>query len=951
MSEQPEQPVDPARPRQVPIEGAPGWVIDQRKGLFAPGATFNEKVIGYQENIHLPPPPPPMPLDQALALLEELPLDEVPPPQTLPTPQRMRSWAPNPLFVGRDHDLGRVAAQLKAGGTIAVSTGIGGVGKTQLAIEAAHRYGRYFGGGVFWLSFANPNSIPTEIADCGRAIGAFHEAERLDLDAQVQRTLARWTSDVPRLLIFDNCEDEALLRRWRPTTGGCRVLVTSRKQTAWSPDLRVTLLPLDVLPRAASVQLLQKLALRLTAEEADQIAEELGDLPLALHLAGHYLALYHSLAVESYLAKLRSPELLAHRSLIGHGVQGMPTEREPHVARAFTLSFDRLNQNDPVDVLACQFLARAACFAPGELFAQNWLKTTVTIAGDEEDQQIARTDAMNRLLALGLLEQEGDWLRLHRLLAAFTENLLSEAEALPAVEQVVNQIAALASETNGPQAMLPTLPHLRHLVQEIGEREDEVAAGLCNNLGLYLSVVGAFREALPLLKRALVIAERVLGRDHPNTAAVLNNLAELYRVQGAYEQALPLLERALAIHERVLGRYHPDTALSLNNLAALYQAQGDYEQALPLLERALVIYEQELGRDHYYTTKSLNNLAELYRVQGNYGQALPLHEQVLDIRERVLGSDHLDTAESLNNLATLLVVVGAHTRALPLLERVLEIQERRLGSNHPDTATSLNNLAYLHKSQGAYDRALPLLELALKIQERLLGSDHPDIARSLNNLAELYRAQGVYERVLSLHEQALGIRERVLGKDHPDTAQSLNNLAILHANERRFATALPLLERAICVWQARLGPQHPDTLRAQQSLAAMRRAAGIAALPEAVRTALEAQDGAAFQQILQAMPPEEARTFLQQLIEAGILPKPNDDPFAPLLQAIVAVAQGDDGPRMEVEATLAQLEQRGFHLTAAVQAIWSGQRDLATLTSNLDDTDTALIRRVLALLE
>jgi tetratricopeptide (TPR) repeat protein len=200
---------------------------------------------------------------------------------------------------------------------------------------------------------------------------------------------------------------------------------------------------------------------------------------------------------------------------------------------------------------------------------------------------------------------------------------------------------------------------------------------------------------------------------------------------------------------------------------------------------------------------------------------------------------------------------------------------------------------------------------------------------------------------LPLLERALAIYEWVLGADHPDTALSLNNLATFHANQGQFAQALPLLERAITIWQRRLGLQHPTTVQAQQSLAAMCRDAAIADLPETVRTALQAQDGEAFQQALQALPPEEAQAVVQQLQAAGIL----GDPWEELLQAIAAIAQGDNSLRAEIEAFLPKLEAQGYHLTAAVRAIWAGQRDLAALTEGLDDTDTALVQRVLALLE
>ncbi|GAB4212765.1 MAG: hypothetical protein OHK0022_49040 [Roseiflexaceae bacterium] len=354
MSEPPEHP-DPAP------NAHPG-PVDQRKGAFISGGTFHKDVIGYQEITQLPPPPPPMPLAEALPLLAALPSgddDPIPAPQTLPDPHRM-ILSPNPLFVGRAHDLRTLAARLKAGESIVVTTGIGGVGKTQLAVELAHRYGHYFGGGVFWLSCADPAGIAAEVAACGRAMGLFRDAEQLTQDEQVGRVRAAWESELPRLLIFDNCEEEATLRAWKPTTGSSRVLVTSRRAT-WSATLGVTAQPLDVLPLAESVALLRKHCPALDEADAAQIAEELGRLPLALHLAGSFLARYRTITPAGYLAKLRSPALLDHPSLQGRGVATMPTEREPNVSRVFALSFERLNPHDRTDILARQLLARAAC--------------------------------------------------------------------------------------------------------------------------------------------------------------------------------------------------------------------------------------------------------------------------------------------------------------------------------------------------------------------------------------------------------------------------------------------------------------------------------------------------------------------------------------------------------------------------------------------------------------
>lgn len=172
-------------------------------------------------------------------------------------------------IIGSQHTYGAPPASISAAsgqaeaiGQAAVSMGLGGIGKTDLASEFVHRYGAFFAGGVFWISFADPASVPVEIAACGAALDLPGFAD-LKLDDQVARVRAAWAQPVPRLLVFDNCDDsapgqaEALIQQWKPATGGCRVLITSRRGT-WSKSLGLTALPLGVLSRAESIAFLRK---------------------------------------------------------------------------------------------------------------------------------------------------------------------------------------------------------------------------------------------------------------------------------------------------------------------------------------------------------------------------------------------------------------------------------------------------------------------------------------------------------------------------------------------------------------------------------------------------------------------------------------------------------------------------------------------------------------------
>jgi len=688
-------------------------------------------------------------LAQAQDRLAHLPLDHLPPPAPLPPGSRM-PFARNPLFVGREQALLHLARALKAGetaaiGQIAAATGLGGIGKSQLAVEFAHRYGQYFSGGVFWLSFADPAAIPAEIAGCG---GAGHLEIRpdfghLSLEEQVGQVASAWRSPLPRLLVFDNCEDEALLDHWRSRTGGCRVLVTSRRST-WSRMLGVQVYPLDVLARGESIALLAKHRPDLSPDDPHlaALAAELGDLPLALHLAGSVLEFYQADPTlgnpANFLAELRDARLLDHPALQGEDVTGSPTGHILHVGRTFALSYERLNPAGPVDALAQQLLARTACFAWGEPIPRQLL--LATLDQPEADRQRARlaAKALRRLVELGLLEEEATGaLVLHRLLAAFVQQLLPLAEAQATVEETLLAEARRLNQAGYPAPLLAWQPHLRAVTEAAQAREDEWGAGLCNELGYHLRTIGAYTEAWPYYERALAINEKVLGADHPDTALSLNNLGTLLYMQGAYAEAWPYYERALTIYEKVLGAEHPDTASSLNNVGALLDAIGAYVEARPYYERALAINEKVLGPEHPATATSLNNLGYLLKMQGMYAEAWRYYERALTIREKVLGPEHPVTATSLNNLGTLLQAQGAYAEARLYFERVLTIREKALGAEHPDTAHSLNNLGCLLQAQGAYAEAWLYFERALAILKARLGPDHPYTRTVQGNLAAL----------------------------------------------------------------------------------------------------------------------------------------------------------------------------------------------------------------------
>ncbi len=731
----------------------------------------------------------------------------------------------NVLLVGREAELAQLAGQIQSEPTPAI-VGTGGIGKTQLAVEFAYRIRKQFPGGIFWLTMDTPDNARSAVVASGGPLGLNLPGwDALDFESKIAAVQRAWQSPDARLLIFDNCEDGMLLHKWRPRTGGSRVLVTSRRAN-WSRTLNVAVQQLDVLSLEESIALLRKHRPDLpdTDSGLKAVAEELGCLPLALHLAGHFLDQFGA-SPETYLQELRSIYILKHRSLQQGDLS--PTDHEQNVERTFLVSYNRLKPDtDPTDKLAVALLARAAYFAPGEPIPTDLLLLpTLQLPADDPDAEYQAKDALKRLTDLGLIEPVGsDAVRLHRLLAEFTRQQEADPTAQPAVEQAVGRVANYLNGQGYPTPMLAIQAHLRTVVDRVRTRTDEQAAWLCSIMGYYLHMIGDYSAAQSYLERALTIHEAALGPTHPDTAQSLNKQARLLTAQGDWATARPLYERALTITEAALGPSHPSTANILNNLAELLQAQGDYNTARPLYERALIIREQVNGPNDSQTANSLNKLALLLQAQGDYSAARPLYGRALAIREAVCGPNHPDTAISLSSLAFLLQVQGDYKGAHPLHERALAIAEATFGTDHPEIARNLNNLAVVLRQQGDYKSARSFYERALAICGKVFGPTHPYTATSLSNLAGVLEAQGDYTAARLHYERALQIRETSLGPIHPDTAASLNNLATFLYKKGDLDAARQLLERALAICNQRLGLQHPTTSQIQNNLAVVNHA-------------------------------------------------------------------------------------------------------------------------------
>jgi len=734
-----------------------------------------------------------------------------------------------PVFTGRVEELERLDAILikdnaaAVGQTIGLAAvqGLGGVGKTALAIEYAYRFRRLYEG-VCWCPAETRVGLLSSLAGLLVLLGA-PAAEEADVEKAAKAALRRLAEQrAPWLLIYDNVSSPDEIADLLPSAE-TRVLITSRFSDwgGWAEEVS-----LDVLPLEEAVALLQRRSGRSDAEGANVLAKALGNLPLALEHAAAYCK-RTQMRFADYAVKASSLIVAAPRG------EGYPRS----VAATFGLAITEAVAQCPAAEPIMAYLAQCS--------SERIPMTLIEGAVKDEAQ---RLQALTALAEVSLVkhhpfEDTTAAVTLHRLvqIVARTRSQAT-GSAHDAVGRLIARLVAIYpgeghSDPHSWPLCAQLTPHLLARRDACFDHAFVCAAGpeLLDRAGRYFHGRAAHSQAAQLFRDALAIREKTLGPEHSDTATSLNNLADLLRDQGDFAGARPLHERALAIRERALGSEHPDTATSLNNLAILLKAEGDFAGALPLYQRALAIREKVLGLEHPDTATSLNNLANLLRDQGDFAGARSLHERALAIREKALGPEHSDTATSLNNLAVILKAQGDFAQARPLFERALSIYERALGLEHPAVALSLNQLAFLLQAQGDFAGAQPLCERALAIREKALGPEHPATARSLNNLANLLKARGDLTGARRLHERALAIHETALGPDHPHTATSLHHLALLLQAQGDFAGALPLMERALAIRDKVLGRAHPDTTTSLDSLAVLLEGQGDFAAAAAVR--------------------------------------------------------------------------------------------------------------------
>ncbi len=781
----------------------------------------------------------------------------------------------NPFFTGREtllkelHD--RLTSTKAAALTQAIS-GLGGIGKTQTALEYAYRYREEYRF-VLWVSAASRDSL---ISDFVKVATLLKLPEKDEQDQNmVVLAVKRWlTEHGDWLLVLDNADDLEMVAEFLPMENQGHIILTTRAQYTGKVARSLELEKMDLeegillLLRCANMLRPDAPLAQASREDranAEAIVREMDGLPLALDQAGAYIeATGCGLSGYFKLYKRHRAELLKRKDRLS-------SEYPYTVATTWALSFQQVEQANPA---AAELLRLCAFLAPDaiaeEIITEGASHLGPVLSPVAADP-LALNDTVEVLRRYSLVRRNPTTkiLTIHRLVQVVLKDGMDNKTQRHWAKRAVRAVNEVFPDSEKVETWQQCERYLLHAFACATFIEQwsfvfPQARRLLNNVGSYLEKQARYDEALPLLQQALAIDEKMLGTDDASMATSLNNLAELYTKQGKYIQAAHLHQQALMIRQKalrpddasmatslnnlavlytkqgkyiqaahlhqqalmirqnVLGTDHPDTTSSLNNLATLFMKQGEYDDAEPLLKQALTIFEKVLGPDHPDTATSLSNLGGLYQSQEKYDQAEPLYQLALAIHMKLFGSDGLAVAADLYSLAELYYHQEKYDQAESLLKQTLTIFEKVRGADHSETMTCLDNLAVLYEKQGKYDQVESIYQRSLRIREKVLGLDHPELATNLNNLASLYHRQGKYDQAVLLYQRAPAIDIKVFGPDHLEVVTQLNNLAAVYTDQGKYDDAELLWQRALAVCEKVLGVDHPNTVIVRENYTSLR---------------------------------------------------------------------------------------------------------------------------------
>jgi tetratricopeptide (TPR) repeat protein len=596
----------------------------------------------------------------------------------------------NPNFTGREELLAELHRALSATpASPQAICGLGGIGKTQLVAHYTYRHAADYSV-VWWVRSEEPAALAADYAALAAKLG-LPEKDASDQRVVVE-AVRRWLGqNAGWLLVFDNATEAKAVRDYLPQSASGHTLITSRNPQ-WRGVAQTW--PVKLLARNEAADFLMKRTGQTDAAAAGELAEILGDLPLALEQAGAYIE-NKGKSLADYLELFRT-----RRQQLWQRDQP-PMDYPETVATTWDLAFKEIGLESTG---GAALMNLCAFLAPDDIqlkFVREGADILPAALASTMADELEFDDAVGALRRYSMIEIENESLSFHRLAQAVARDKLAADEKKQWSEAAVKLIdRAFPFESIDISSWPQCSRLLAHAIASTSFAEEqqtapEETARLLNQASGYLLGRAQFAEVIKLSERALKIVEKVYGSNHPAAAACLGNIGAALYGQSDFTGAQAYYDQALAIEEAHYGPEHPNVALRLDSLGEALRKTGEYQQALERHEQALAINEKINGPDHPSVAKTANNLGATYHNLRRYDESLACYRRALAVDAKHHGLNHPTVATIIRNIGKTLQAVGDLQGARECYERALEIFSKTLGDDHPDIATVKRDLASL----------------------------------------------------------------------------------------------------------------------------------------------------------------------------------------------------------------------------------------------------------------
>jgi tetratricopeptide (TPR) repeat protein len=719
----------------------------------------------------------------------------------------------NPNFTGREDLLAQLHDRLRSEGTTAVLPhalhGMGGVGKSLLAIEYIYRHQAEYDI-IWWIPAEQTTRIAGALVELAQRLGLQGVNEANTAVPMVLEAL-RSNDDTNYqnwLLVFDNAESPELVRPYLPKGGSGDILITSR-DARWAQVAEP--LEVNVFERAESRQLLQNRSPELSDTDADRLAQRLGDLPLAIEQAAAWRA-ETGMPVDEYLRLLEEKEAdLLELS--------PPLDYQIPVIAAWNVSLDRLEARSPA---ALQLLQVCSFFAAEPIPRSLLVGARTTSIAPELDGALRDPIRLGRAIrevtrySLAKIDHRTNSIQMHRLVQAALIARMNEEQRAQMRHGAHLMLAA--NDPNDPESpdqferYGELYPHLiASSALECGERW---VRALVINEARYLYRWGDHHAARQLSQRAHQSWSIELGEADPQTLEIAKHLGFVLWVVGRYAEAAELNKSVLATYERMRTEGNEDREgelEALRNVAIDRRAQGEFASALSISQDVLESTVRIFGPDDPTTLNAAHNLAVSLRLSGDFAQAREVDTDTFNRKLEIFGPDHPLTLITQLGLVIDVRELGDYVMALDVQD-VLAQAILSLGELHPQALFAQRLLAVAQRKAGLHQEALNTSRLVSARLETRYSKAHPQALAAASNLSIDLRQTGDLSAARELGGEIHQRYVQTLGEDHPHTLSAEVNLAITHRLLGELDRARELDESALTSFRRRLGQDHPSTL-------------------------------------------------------------------------------------------------------------------------------------------